>query len=416
MINTGKLAGLTVFITGASRGIGKAIALKVAKDGANVVVAAKTAEPHPKLPGTIYTACEEIEKAGGKGLACIVDVRDEQAVKKAVEEAVQKFGGIDIVINNASAISLTGTEDTEMKRYDLMHSVNTRGTFLVSKVCLPYLKKSSHAHILNLSPPLSMKPVWFKNHVAYTMAKYGMSMCVLGMHEEFRPFNIAVNGLWPRTAIATAAVEMLQGESATEISRKPEIMADSAYAILTQDPKSCTGNFFIDEHVLKNAGVTDLVQYACNPDNHDKLMPDFFVDENLEELSQVNWGVNNETSKGAEGAGQTGQIVQLFKKIESSISPDTVSKTQAIFAFNVTGDEAGKWFVDLKNGSGSCGKGEPTQKADATLTMDSKNFFSMFSGKLKPTTAYMSGKLKIEGNLQKALKLEKLMSSLKAKL
>nr|XP_023023214.1 hydroxysteroid dehydrogenase-like protein 2 [Leptinotarsa decemlineata] len=409
MINTGKLAGLTVFITGASRGIGKAIALKVAKDGANVVVAAKTAEPHPKLPGTIYTACEEIEKAGGKGLPCVVDVRDEQAVKKAVEEAVQKFGGIDIVINNASAISLTGTEDTDMKRYDLMHNINTRGTFLVSKVCLPYLKKSSHAHILNLSPPLSMKPIWFKDHVAYTMAKYGMSMCVLGMHEELRPFNIGVNALWPRTAVATAAIELIQGKSATDYCRTPDVMADSAYVILTQDPKTCTGNFFIDEHVLQNAGITDLKQYACVPENNDKLMPDFFVDENIEEVESI---VGYKSKPKDDG----GKVAQLFKKIESSISPDTVTNTQAVFAFHVTGDEAGKWYVDLKNGSGSCGQGEAPSKADATLTMDSKNFFDMFSGKVKPATAYMTGKLKIQGNLQKALKLEKLMSSLKAKL
>ncbi|KAG5877041.1 hypothetical protein JTB14_006521 [Gonioctena quinquepunctata] len=409
MINTGKLAGLTVFITGASRGIGKAIALKAAKDGANVVVAAKTAEPHPKLPGTIYTACEEIEKAGGKGLACIVDVRDEQAVKKAVEEAVQKFGGIDIVINNASAISLTGTEDTDMKRYDLMHNINTRGTFLVSKVCLPYLKKSNHAHILNLSPPLSMKPIWFKDHVAYTMAKYGMSMCVLGMHEELKPFDIGVNALWPKTAIATAAIELIQGKSAQDYCRKPDIMADSAYAILTQNPKNCTGNFFIDEQVLKEAGITDLKQYACNPENDDKLMPDFFVDENIAEVESM---VGHKETD----AEPSGQIPQLFKKIESSISPDTVTNTQAVFAFNVTGNEAGKWYVDLKTGSGSCGKGEAPEKPDATLTMDSKHFFDMFSGKIKPATAYMTGKLKIQGNMQKALKLEKLMSSLKAKL
>ncbi|CAG9863064.1 unnamed protein product [Phyllotreta striolata] len=415
MINTGKLAGRTVFITGASRGIGKAIALKVAKDGANVVVAAKTAEPHPKLPGTIYTACEEIEKAGGKCLPCVVDVRDESAVKKAVEAAVSKFGGIDIVVNNASAISLTGTEDTEMKRYDLMHSINTRGTFLVTKVCLPYLKKSNHAHVLNLSPPLSMNPFWFKNHVAYTMAKYGMSMCVLGMHEEFKPFNIAVNALWPRTAVHTAAVEMLSGESAKDFSRKPEVMADSAYAILIQNPSSTTGNFFIDEDVLVKNGVTDLKQYACVPENADKLMPDFFVDRNLEEIQGGE--TRNITEKSsAQSAAPEGKVAGLFKKIEASISSDTVAKTQAVYSFNVTGEEAGKWYLDLKNGSGVCGHGETSAKVDAILTMDSKHFFDMFSGKLKPATAYMTGKLKIKGDLTKALKLEKLMSSLKAKL
>ncbi|KAG5330129.1 HSDL2 protein, partial [Acromyrmex heyeri] len=196
-----KLAGRTIFITGASRGIGKSIALKAAKDGANIVIAAKTAEPHPKLPGTIYTAASEIEAAGGKALPCIVDVRDEKQVIDAVENAVAKFGGIDVVVNNASAISLTGTLATEMKRYDLMNNINARGTFLVSRVCIPYLKKSTNPHIINISPPLNMKPIWFQNHVAYTMAKYGMSMCVLGMAEEFKPDGITVNAVWPKTGI-----------------------------------------------------------------------------------------------------------------------------------------------------------------------------------------------------------------------
>ncbi|KAG5892203.1 hypothetical protein JTB14_012937 [Gonioctena quinquepunctata] len=405
MINTGKLAGKTVFITGASRGIGKAIALKVAKDGANVVVAAKTTEPHPKLPGTIYTACEEIEKAGGKGLPCIVDVRDEKSVQNAVQEAVTKFGGIDILINNASAISLTGTAETEMKRYDLMHSVNTRGTFMVSKECLPHLKKSSHAHILNLSPPLNMNPIWFKDHVAYTMAKFGMSMCVLGMQEEFKPFNIAVNALWPKTVVSTAAVVMLKGRGSHDFSRTTDIMGDSAYAILTQDPKTCTGNFFIDEDVLRKAGVTDLKQYACNPDNADKLAPDYFLDENIPLIF----------GEQAKKIAPAGQIAELFKKIDKVLSPESVTKTQAVFAFDVTGDEAGKWFLDMKNGGGLCGHGEPSEKPDATLTLDTKNFIALFSGKLKPTTAYMMGKLKIQGNLQQAMKLEKLMKKLQEK-
>ncbi|KAJ3644884.1 hypothetical protein Zmor_022585 [Zophobas morio] len=414
MMNTGKLAGRTVFITGASRGIGKAIALKVAKDGANVVVAAKTADPHPKLAGTIYTTCEEVEAAGGKGLPCIVDVRDEQQVRKAVQEAVQKFGGIDIVVNNASAISLTPTPATDMKRYDLMHNINTRGTFLVSKECYPYLQKSSHAHILNLSPPLSMKPVWFKDHVAYTMAKYGMSMCVLGMHEEFRADNIGVNALWPKTGIYTAAMEMLTGSESAKYNRKPEIMADAAYAILTSDPKTTTGNFFIDEQVLKNQGVTDLDQYCCDPAYKDQLMPDFFVDENMSELSDSR--PSDRPSLATPKVQGDGKIVQVFKAIEKNLSPDTVQKTQAVFQFVVTGEEAGKWYVDLKNGNGACGRGDAPSPPDATLTMDTKNFFSMFSGNLKPASAFMTGKLKISGNMQKAMKLDKLMSSLKSKL
>ncbi|XP_013098077.2 hydroxysteroid dehydrogenase-like protein 2 [Stomoxys calcitrans] len=280
MQNNGSLRGKTLFITGASRGIGKAIALKAARDGANVVIAAKTSDPHPKLPGTIYTAAEEIEKAGGKALACIVDVRDEKQVKAAVKAAVDKFGGIDIVVNNASAISLTSTLDTEMKRYDLMHHINTRGTFLVSKECLPYLLKSKHAHILNISPPLSMKPIWFGSHVAYTMAKYGMSMCVLGMAEEFKDRNIAVNALWPQTAIQTAAIDMLSGSEAAKYSRKTDIMADAAYVILSQAPtKAPTGQFYIDEKVLRNAGITDMKQYAVDPSHADELQLDFFLED-----------------------------------------------------------------------------------------------------------------------------------------
>lgn len=279
MKNTGKLAGRTVFITGASRGIGKAIALKLAKDGANIIVAAKTAEPHPKLPGTIYTTCKEIEELGGKALPFIVDVRDEKSIQNAINEGIKKFGGIDIVINNASAIKLSDTEHTDMKYYDLMQNVNTRGTFSVTQLCLPYLKKSNHPHVLNISPPLNMKPHWFNAHVAYTMSKYGMSMCVLGMHEEFRPFGIAVNALWPLTTINTAAIDMLSGDYGKQLSRKTDIMADAAYTILLQDPKECTGNFFIDEQILRNKGMTNFKHYACDPENNDTLLMDFFIDE-----------------------------------------------------------------------------------------------------------------------------------------
>ncbi|KAB0793963.1 hypothetical protein PPYR_13583 [Photinus pyralis] len=277
MANTGKLNGKTLFITGASRGIGKAIAIKAARDGANVVVAAKTAEPHPKLPGTIYDAIKEIEEVGGKGLACVVDVRNESQVAQAVQRAVEEYGGIDILINNASAIALTNTESTEMKRFDLMHSINVRGTFLVSKLCLPHLKKSSHAHILNISPPLNLVPGWFGPHVAYTMSKYGMSMCVLGMQEEFKPFNIAVNALWPRTTIDTAALQIHPtGEDRRRRGRNATILADAAYWILTQEPKP-NGQFFIDEEVLFKAGVTELDQYAVNRSYKDNLQQCIFA-------------------------------------------------------------------------------------------------------------------------------------------
>ncbi|CUI15324.1 short chain dehydrogenase, putative [Bodo saltans] len=279
LLETRSLKGKTLFITGASRGIGLAIALRAAKDGANIVVAAKSDTENPKIPGTIFSAAAEIEKAGGKALPIKVDVRDEGSVKQAVELAVKTFGGIDILINNASAISLTATGDTDMKRYDLMHSINTRGTFLCTKTCLPFLRKATNPHVLNLSPPLNMEPRWFGPHVAYTMAKYGMSMCVLGHAEELKGDGIAVNALWPRTTIATAAVNnLLGGETLMNMSRKPEIMADAAHCVLTRKSRSNTGNFYIDDEVLASEGLANdgLVRYKANPDAK-YLAPDFFV-------------------------------------------------------------------------------------------------------------------------------------------
>ena len=270
------LQGKTLFITGASRGIGKAIALRAARDGANIVVAAKTAEPHPKLEGTVYTAVKEIESAGGRGLAAITDIRFEEQVQDAVERAVKTFGGIDILVNNASAISLTGTLDTPMKRYDLMHGINARGTFLCSKACYPALVKSSNPHILTMSPPLNIEARWFAPHVAYTIAKFNMSLCALGMAEEFREVGIAVNTLWPKTVIATAAVQnLLGGDAVTSRSRKPEIMADAAHYILTRPSREFTGRFCVDEAVLREAGVKDFDQYAMTPGAD--LLPDFFL-------------------------------------------------------------------------------------------------------------------------------------------
>jgi len=271
----GTLKGKTLFITGASRGIGKAIALRAAQDGANITIAAKTKETHPKLEGTIYSAAEEIEKAGGKALPLIVDVRSEDNIAEAVKQTVEKFGGIDVLVNNASAISLTGTLETPMKRYDLMHHVNTRGTFACSQACLPYLLKAENPHILNLSPPLNMEAKWFGPHVAYTMAKFGMSMCVLGMAEEFKG-RVGVNALWPRTVIATAAVQnLLGGDTVIQVSRKPEIMADAAHLILTRPARECSGNFFVDEDILRDAGVRDFEKYSMVPGAN--LAPDFFL-------------------------------------------------------------------------------------------------------------------------------------------
>tara|TARA_B100000609_G_scaffold77509_1_gene61817 strand:+ start:2510 stop:3367 length:858 start_codon:yes stop_codon:yes gene_type:complete len=265
-----------IFISGGSRGIGLAMVKRAAQDGAKVVIAAKTADPHPKLPGTIYTAAEEIVEAGGEALPVICDIRSEDNVRDAVNQAVDHFGGIDICINNASAIQLTNVTDTEMKRYDLMHQINGRGTYMVSKFCLPHLKKSTNAHILNLAPPLDMAPKWFAGTVAYTMAKYTMSMCVLGMAEEFKEMGVAVNALWPRTAIATAAVQNhLGGDEIMKLSRTVEIMADAAYEILIKDSKEFTGNFCIDDIVLHESGVKDFSKYASVP--FGELMPDFFV-------------------------------------------------------------------------------------------------------------------------------------------
>ena len=275
----GSLKGKTVFISGASRGIGKAIGLRAARDGANVVIAAKTAEPHPKLPGTVYTAAEEIEQAGGRALPCIVDIRFEEQVQAAVDKAVEAFGGIDILVNNASAISLTKTVETKMKRYDLMHSINTRGTFLCTKTCVPALLKAENPHVLNISPPLSMEARWFSGHVAYTMAKFGMSMCALGMAEEFREQGIAFNTLWPRTVIDTAAVRnVLGGEQMCSRSRTPEIMADAAHGIVTSNSRECTGNFFVDEDFLREQGVEDFSGYRVDPSlAEEDLIPDFFL-------------------------------------------------------------------------------------------------------------------------------------------
>jgi citronellol/citronellal dehydrogenase len=270
------LRGKTLFITGASRGIGKAIGLAAAREGANVVVAAKSDAPNPKLPGTIQSAAEEIERAGGKALAVRCDVRDEAQIAAAIGAAVERFGGIDVLVNNASAIFLAGTEATPMRRWDLMHQVNVRGTFACTQACLPQLARSSNPHVLNLSPPLAMAPRWFAPHVAYTIAKYGMSMCVLGMAEELKERGIAVNALWPRTVIATAALNLLGGDALARHGRTPEVVADAAVAILRRDARACTGNFFVDEDVLREEGVTDFSRYAVAPG--EALAPDLFVE------------------------------------------------------------------------------------------------------------------------------------------
>jgi citronellol/citronellal dehydrogenase len=272
------LEGKTLFISGGSRGIGLAIGIRAARDGANVALIAKTAEPHPKLEGTIFTAAEAIEQAGGQALPVVGDIRDEQQVAAAVAQAVERFGGIDVCVNNASAINLAGTEALDMKRYDLMQDINTRGTFVMSKTCIPHLKQADNPHVLTLSPPLLMDPKWFKGHAAYTIAKYGMSMCTLGMSEEFKDEGIAFNSLWPRTIIATAAVQnILGGDEAMARARSPEIYADAAHAIVTRPSREATGNFYLCEDVLAEEGVTDLSPYSYGGADAE-LIPDLFVE------------------------------------------------------------------------------------------------------------------------------------------
>jgi citronellol/citronellal dehydrogenase len=272
------LSGKTVFITGASRGIGLAIALRAAADGANVVVTGKSVEPHPKLPGTIHTAAAAVEQAGGQALAVPMDVREEPQVKAAVRAAVERFGGIDILVNNASAIYLTGTLETPIRRFDLMHQVNVRGTYLTTQHCLPHLLQAANPHVLTLAPPPNLDPKWFAPHLAYTLAKYGMSLCVLGMAEEFRDRGVAVNALWPRTAIDTAAIAYIADEETRRRrTRRVEIMSDAAHAILTRPSRECTGRFFIDDDVLREAGVTDFSRYLQDGGREEDLMPDFFL-------------------------------------------------------------------------------------------------------------------------------------------
>ncbi|GAB6022122.1 Hydroxysteroid dehydrogenase-like protein 2, variant 2 [Chamberlinius hualienensis] len=417
-----KLAGRTVFITGASRGIGKAIALKLAKDGANIVIAAKTAQAHPTLPGTIYTAAKEVEAAGGKCLPCVVDIRNEEQIQSAIESAVKQFGGLDILVNNASAISLTSTLDTTMKRYDLMHGINARGTYVTSKLCIPYLKQGKNPHILNISPPLNMKPIWFKNHVAYTMAKYGMSMCVLGMAEEFKGDNIAVNAIWPKTAIATAAMEFLGGKGAIKQCRTEEIMADAAYLVLTKDCRNFTGNFCIDEQLLREVGVDNFDKYAVEPGH--PLLPDFFLDEAEGEADnalfkkakkEAKMAASSSTASDSQG-GAGGQVPKIFDGMKALLSEEMVAKTAASYSFVLTGPEEGKWYLDLKTGGGSVGQGDPPAAADVTFTMKDEDFIKMIKGQLKATTAFMSGKLKLKGDMGKAMKLEKIMTALKSHL
>ncbi|GAV04736.1 hypothetical protein RvY_14969 [Ramazzottius varieornatus] len=415
MQNTGKLAGKTIFVTGGSRGIGKAIALKAAKDKANLIIAAKTADPHPKLEGTIFSAAKEIEAAGGQCLPVQVDVREEGQVQEAVDKAIAQFGGLDILVNNASAIFLAGTLNTPMKRYDLMNQINARGTFLTSKICLPHLLKAKNPHIVNMSPPLSMRPIWFKDNCAYTIAKYGMSMCVLGMAAEFKDDGVAVNALWPRTAIWTAAMEMMTGDESAKSCRKPDIVADAFYEIVSRDSRSFTGNFCIDDQILAEAGITDLEQYAMQPG--EPLMPDFFVDDDTDTANKMrslaekafsSKGDSKKSSKESSSGSESSQSpAAIFDAVGQKIKANPDPKAKGIYGFEIDGE---KWFVNVE--SGEVGQGEPPGGGEvlATLNMNGDNFQKLFSGQLQSASAYMAGKLKIKGSLQAAMKLDKLFT------
>lgn len=416
-MNKGIFAGKTVFVTGSSRGIGKAIALKFARDGANVVVAAKTVEPHPKLEGTIHATAREVEDAGGKSLAVQLDLRDEETVKGAIDKTIEKFGGIDLLVNNASAIYIAPAEDTPMKRFDLMNSINVRGTFMMSKYAIPHLRKASNPHIINLSPPPEFKPQWFSHHSAYTMSKYGMSLSAYGLAAELRG-SIGVNALWPKTAIWTAAMNMLAGEESRKGSRKPSIMADAAYAIACKD-KSVSGNFYIDEEVLKEEGVEDFEQYAEEPGN--TLLPDFFLpdrvlkdfDSNLFKSFSKKISVS-ETSLGAKTSSSSdGPVKSIFVSASAVMTEDFKNEINATLHFIIS-DKS--WTLISKRNEPFQVTNDKPEKADVTLTTDEATFVQMAKGETKPTSAFMKGKLKIKGNMGIALKVEKLFGKMKAKL
>lgn len=401
--NTGKFAKKTVIITGASRGIGREIALKLAKDGANIVIAAKTATPHPKLAGTIYTVAEEIKKLGGKAMPCIVDVRDEKSIENCVKETIKKFNGIDILVNNASAINLTGTLETSIKKYDLMHQVNVRGTYLMSQKCIPYLKQSSNPHILNISPPLIMDKKWFQNHVAYTMTKYGMSMCVLGMHEEFRDHNIAVNALWPKTAIWTAAMEMLSSGEGEEGSRKPTIVADAAYAILSKKSSDFTGNFTIDETILRNEGVKNFDEYDCKPGA--PLIPDFFIsEEDLKTFTKVTSAKTH-----------IKDFPSAIKYFNQLLTPSLCEKINNVFQLVIKKEDKTKFYIllDLVN---KVAEEKKVDDAPCTIIFTESLFFDIVNGKTSLQDAIFSGKMNVKGNLILANKLKSIFKSSMSKL
>lgn len=419
MINRGVFAGKTIFVTGSSRGIGKAIALKFAKDGANVVIAAKTIDPHPKLEGTIKQTAEEVNLAGGKGLAVQVDLRDEASIVRAVEETVNKFGGIDVLVNNASAIHLAPSSGVHVKKFDLMNSINVRGTYIMSKYAIPHLKKCSNPHIINMSPPIELSPQWFSNQTAYTMSKYGMSLAGYGLAAELQG-EVAVNCLWPKTCIWTAAMNMLGGEETKKCSRKPDILADATYAIACR-PKSTSGNFYIDEELLREEGVSDFEQYSIVPGA--KLMPDFFLPPHVlaqfdadamkifaNSISGMETKIEAEADKEPTTSGPIGSVFANASAIMTEEMKDDMNATLHFVISNAD------WTIVSKKGQPLEVKNEKPEKADVVMITDEATFVKMAKGDTKPTSAFMMGKLKIKGNMGLALKVEKLFVKMKAKL
>lgn len=419
-MNKGIFAGKTVLVTGSSRGIGRAIALKFARDGANVVVAAKTVEPHPKLEGTIHATAKEVEQVGGKSLAVQLDLRDEETVKGAIDKTIAKFGGIDLLVNNASAIFIAQAEDTPMKRFDLMNSINVRGTYMMSKYAIPHLKKAQNPHIINLSPPLELEHQWFSHNTAYTMSKYGMTLSAFGLAAELRGM-VGVNALWPKTAIWTAAMNMLGGEDSRKGSRKPSIMADAAYAIACKD-KSVSGNFYIDEELLREEGIVDFDQYAECPGN--PLLPDFFLparilkefDPNLlKSLTQqvVDKIPDKENVPTGGITSNDGPVASIFAAVSGAVTDDIKDDLNSTLHFQISDKN---WTLVSKKGLALEVKSEKPEKADVTMITDDATFVKMAKGEVKPTSAFMSGKLKIKGSMGVALKVEKLFGKLKGKL
>ncbi|KAB0802714.1 hypothetical protein PPYR_04900 [Photinus pyralis] len=401
-----KLYGKTVFITGGTRGVGKEIALKLARDGANIVIVAETDKPHPSKQGTLHTTIQEVEAAGGRGLAILMDIRHENQVKHAVELTVRTFGGIDILINNASAISLADTEETDMNSYDLINSVNARGTFLVTKMCLPHLKKSTTPHVLCIAPPINLRGFWFAGRVAYAIAKYGMSMCVMGMAEEFRGYGISVNALWPRVVIEKENMVEKQ------VCRKPTIMGEAAYAILTMDPRPF-GEFFLDDQALAQVGMRRYDSYCVDPSFVNKLVLNAFVDDSgtIVQKKIRKTTVEMDKSETAD------KMEKILEKFESLFDEALVKKTQKVFQITVTGDDhPKKAYIDLKNGKGAFRMGESPETANVHLKMGQDVFYESFVKGFKPSYAYKMGKLEVEGDKNTLRLLDNLIVNSVAKL